>query len=68
MQEVRGIWARRAATHEGKAAASQSEEEEQWLEGVTNSSPVLTLRKIWSCLILRIGFQLSSLNVERGAR
>ena len=33
MQEVRGIWARRAATHEGKAAASQSEEEEQWLEG-----------------------------------
>ena len=32
MQEVRGIWARRAATHEGKAAASQSEEEEQWLE------------------------------------
>ena len=33
MQEVRSIWARRAATHEGKAAASQSEEEEQWLEG-----------------------------------
>jgi len=33
VQEVRGIWARRAATHEGKAAASQSEEEEQWLEG-----------------------------------
>ena len=33
MQEVRGIWARRAATHEGKAAASQSEEEEQWLAG-----------------------------------
>ena len=33
MQEVRGTWARGAATHEGKAAASQSEEEEQWLEG-----------------------------------
>ena len=31
MQEVRGIWARGAATHEGKSAASQSEEEEQWL-------------------------------------
>jgi len=33
VQEVRGMWARGAATHEGKAAASQSEEEEQWLEG-----------------------------------
>ena len=33
MQEVRGIWAGRAAAHEGNAAASQSEEEEQWLEG-----------------------------------